>query len=144
LLWSLALVLGLVLLVIPGIIVAITLSLVWCGVVLENLGPVNALKRSHHLVWPGEWWRTFVIVSVPMVILFTAILALYIPLEFIKDLVRSNTVMSVIQNIGEVIIYTLTTPMLYAVLIALYHDLKLRREGSDLFRRIEAANAVAS
>jgi uncharacterized membrane protein len=50
--------LGLVLLIIPGIIVSVGLILVYPIVTLENLGPVDTLKRSWNLT-KGHRWNIF-------------------------------------------------------------------------------------
>ena len=56
-LYGLAIVVGLILLVIPGIILSISLCLAFYLVALENKGAVDSLKSSHALV-KGYWWRT--------------------------------------------------------------------------------------
>lgn len=53
---GLATCIGLVLLIVPGIYVAIRLYMTTQSVVAEDLGPVDALGRSHELV-EGNGWR---------------------------------------------------------------------------------------
>ncbi|HET9445518.1 MAG TPA: hypothetical protein VFO35_04620, partial [Steroidobacteraceae bacterium] len=67
-LFMLALAIGLVLLIIPGIILMVSLFLCYPTAMLDNKGPVSALTESHRLVW-GNWWRTFVMLTVGLIIL---------------------------------------------------------------------------
>ena len=57
-----------VLLIIPGIILMVSLLLCYPTALFDNKGPVSALSESHRLVW-GNWWRTFVMLSVGVIIL---------------------------------------------------------------------------
>jgi hypothetical protein len=52
-------VIGLVLLIVPGVYVFIRLHVCAQSVVAEKLGPVNAIRRSHQLV-EGNGWRALV------------------------------------------------------------------------------------
>lgn len=48
---------GLVLFVLPGIWLAVSLSMVSAVIAVEGTGPIGALRRSYHLV-RGRWWPT--------------------------------------------------------------------------------------
>ena len=43
--------------------------------IVLTVNQLRALKRSHRLVW-GNWWRTLVVVSVPVVIVMILYLGL--------------------------------------------------------------------
>ncbi|HLF98051.1 MAG TPA: YciC family protein, partial [Methylococcaceae bacterium] len=56
-LYTLALAIGMLLLVVPGVILGLSLSFYWIFIMVDNLGAYASLKASHKLVW-GHWWRT--------------------------------------------------------------------------------------
>lgn len=146
LLYFLAIAVGLVLLVIPGVILMGSLMLGMYIIVLEDQGGLAALKRSHQLVW-GNWWRTMAIVTVAMLIYAAGAMAIgaigvavaagggislgQSPEETASALVA----VIVVLNAALSIVFS---PLLISVMVALYHDLKLRKEGGDLAARIEA------
>ena len=74
-LYSIALIVGTLLLLIPGIILSVSLLLYFVLVPLEGKGPLAALKTSHQLVW-GCWWRTTAIFTVGIIILIVIFMAL--------------------------------------------------------------------
>lgn len=55
---GLAVAAGLVLFIIPGVWLAISLSMITPVIALERAGPVEAMRRSFSLV-RGRWWQTF-------------------------------------------------------------------------------------
>ena len=71
LLYGIAVTLGLILLIIPGIFLSISFCLFFYAIVVEGTGPWNALKRSKKLI-KGSWWRTFGIVLI--ILIFVGIL----------------------------------------------------------------------
>jgi len=136
-LYFLAMAGGLILLIIPGIILSLSLSFAFIAIVLDGESAVGALKRSHRLVW-GNWWRTLAVVSVPVVIVM--ILYLGFGIAFGATVVMSNSRPSsdvmITANLVEAAIGGITAPLIYSIMIAQYHDLKLRKEGHDLAARL--------
>jgi len=137
-LYGLAVVGGLLLLVVPGLILALSLGMAPYLVITENLGPVDALKRSHNLVW-GHWWRTAIIITVIMFILMSAYL--------LVGLVSGFSVLAggaevgqggLLVNLAMALFSAVITPVAYALGLALLTDLQLRKEGGDLETRIDA------
>ncbi|MGH8914629.1 MAG: hypothetical protein ACRDZM_08965 [Acidimicrobiia bacterium] len=57
LLASIVVLVGLILLIVPGVWMAGSLTMVSAVVALEETGPIAALSRSHRLV-QGRWWQT--------------------------------------------------------------------------------------
>jgi hypothetical protein len=145
-LFSIALIIGFVLLVIPGIILLISMMLATGLVMFEGKGPVDSLIGSHKLVW-GNWWRTFAILSVGGILVFVIYMAVALVIGVITPFIGLGmddllmyTLMSTLL-IG-VLMNVLVTPFFSALLIALYWDLKLRKEGGDLAARVGALNAA--
>jgi hypothetical protein len=136
-LYFLAMAGGLILLIIPGIILSLSLSLGFFAIVLDGESALVALKRSHLLVW-GNWWRTLAVVSVPMVIVM--ILYLGLGIAFGATLAmsggRPSSDVMITANLIEAAIGGITAPLIYSIMIAQYHDLKLRKEGQDLAARL--------
>jgi hypothetical protein len=64
-----AVVLGFVLLLVPGFYLLVALSLAMPALVLEGRGPIDALKLSRHLM-RGHWWRTAGIYTITLIVTF--------------------------------------------------------------------------
>ena len=63
-------VLGLILFIIPGVIIAVMFSLTVQVIIIERLGVARGLRRSRELV-AGRWWKTFAVLL--LVLLTTAV-----------------------------------------------------------------------
>jgi hypothetical protein len=144
-LYSLAVGIGFVLLLVPGFILMLSLMLCWLLVVLETKGPVAALTGSHRLVW-GNWWRTAAILTVGFIILIVLYIAVGFLVELLTRLVAVDgdpfTVAFVSGLIINGVLYLLATPYYAALLLSVYWDLKLRKEGGDLVARVGALGAA--
>lgn len=109
------------------------------AVVLERLGPGQALARSWRLT-RGSWWRVFGIVLLTMVLVLMVSMLLSFPFSLLgslslflmQDAAWSGVVSGAILYVGDVLIYAITTPFTVAVTTLLYIDLRMRREGLDL------------
>jgi hypothetical protein len=132
---------GLVLLIVPGLILMVSLLAAMPIFLFEDKGPVDSLTSSHRLVW-GNWWRTAVILTVAFFIImvlyfiFGFIAAAIAPLATGGDAVLGAVVslLIVFALLGIVI-----TPYFCALILVIYWDLKLRKEGGDLAARVQAA-----
>ena len=147
--FGIALLLGFILLVIPCLILMVSLALCFNIALLENKGPVDALTESHRLVW-GNWWRTAAILTVGFIIIFVIyliaglIIGVLTPLLVLGGGGTENLLLiSMISGllIG-VLVSVLMTPFYISLAIAIYWDLKLRKDGGDLAARVGALNAA--
>jgi hypothetical protein len=146
-LFTLALMIGTLLLIIPGLILMVSLILCFATALFDNKGPVSALTESHRLVW-GNWWRTFVVLSVGVIVIVVIyvvagmIVGVIAPLLVVggagADDVALFALVSVVLLIA--IMSLLLTPFYIALAIAIYWDLKLRKDGGDLAARAGALN----
>jgi hypothetical protein len=141
-LYSIAVVLGTLALIIPGIILSLTLLFGVYAVVVDNMGPVAALKYSHSLVW-GNWWRTATIVGVATFVLLVGMLLVGGISGFALAAGGSVDLESIDTNpilnfVVLPLISALLSPLFYTFAMAAYNDLKLRRSGADLAERIGA------
>lgn len=139
-LWVLAICVGLLLLIIPGIILIISLMPAQMVYLLEDKGPVAALAASHRLVW-GHWWRTFAILLVGGIIALVVYILMYFVAGVIAAVAGSAeaalaAMLSVLIGIALAGIFL--APYLVSLLLNIYWDLKLRKEGGDLAARAQA------
>jgi len=137
---------GLVLLVVPGLIVMLSLIMYMTLVLFDARGPIDAIVGSHRLVW-GNWWRTCAVLTVMGIL----IVVIFIALGFVIGLaapfagfVLADIVMvvTIVQLVLNAAFYVVLGPFTSAVMIALYWDLKLRKEGGDLAARVSALSAA--
>jgi hypothetical protein len=122
--------LALILLIIPGIYLYICWIVAVPVVLLEDLRGRQALKRSRQLV-TGRWWPTFgayalatIIVSI-LVGVVTGIAAAAVG-------GGTGFAAAIVRAVAGTIAGSITTPILAAVTLVIYVDLRVRKEGFDL------------
>lgn len=128
--YILAVCLGTLLLLVPGLILLVSLMFAQFSVVLEDRGPIQALNRSHNLVW-GQWWRTLgllVLIIVPLWVL-VAIVSGLLGVDSGNASDMSVTGRGLFeQGVVEMVFYALFSPFGYCVLYVYFHDLRLRKQ----------------
>jgi hypothetical protein len=140
-LFAIAFVIGCILLIIPGLILLISLMPAFNLVLFEGKGPVTALIDSHKLVW-GNWWRTFAILTVGFII----VIVIYVLAGFLVGVTLpfasgDGLMFGLLSGVAiGLLMNVLVTPFYVALVIAIYWDLKLRKEGGDLAARVGALN----
>jgi hypothetical protein len=101
----------------------------------EDASTLEAMRSSWALI-RGHWWRTSIIVTVGLIIViiislvfsFVSGLAMVMfPVDPVSMLLRTQIVAAVER--------VFVMPMLPALLVAMYYDYKIRREGADLAAR---------
>jgi hypothetical protein len=139
-LFGFAVAVGFLLFIIPGVYLMGIFQLVFVAIVLENARIGEAFGISRRLI-KGHWWRSAAIVSVAIIIL--------VVLSFLGGLVTAlaavlkpsvGTVLIANQVVGF-IVNVIIVGWMPSVLLAMYHDLKLRHEGGDLSARVDALAA---
>jgi hypothetical protein len=129
-----------VVLSIPATWVAVTLSVSWPVFLLTGRDAVSSLAQSRRLV-SGSWWRLAVIYTVALVLLFilytiAGVIAVMVAVPLAGgDVAVAATLASVVA----VILAAIVAPFMTALVLAVYGDLSVRREGADLAQRISAA-----
>jgi len=153
------------LLVIVGVIGAIASAVidVWfwamfsmtaAAVVLERLGPRQALARSWRLV-RNSFWRVFGILLLAFIIVIVASSVLRLPFTIISavfsagstsftEAIQPSLVSLVIGAIGGIIAGAITQPIWAGVTVLLYVDLRMRREGLDLVLQTATSGGTMS
>lgn len=131
---------GTLALVIPGIYLAVRLSVTFPALLFERIGPVEAYTRSLALVG-GHWWRTFGIFLVTGVALVVLSLALGAGVAALIGHAApdSQTTGAVVATIVNIVFDVIVYPIAAAILTVLYYDLRVRSEGVDAVRPADGA-----
>jgi len=123
-------------LVVLSFYVAILLSCTWPAVLLAGQRPLGALRQSIRLVW-GNWWRvsaTYGVGAITVLVLgmlVGIVIALVVP-ALVSDIpVMTALFTDIASAMGAVV-----APFVGALLLAVFGDLRVRREGTDLQQRI--------
>jgi hypothetical protein len=138
LVWWVVIVVGFALLLIPGIYLLGALCLWPVCLFAGKAGPLASLGQSRDLI-RGHWWRTTTILTVAtiLVLVLSAVAGGVIG-GVVGIFRRDMVVMQLAIQCVAVVVSVFTLPAIPAALVAVYRDLKLRREGSDLAARLGA------
>ncbi len=132
--------------VIPALLLtawlAVMTSLAIPVVVLERRGPFAAIGRSWRLVL-RSYWRVFGIYLLMYLMVSTISAVISFPLGFASGLISgigsaskaSVSVAVVVYAIGEIVIVSLTATIEMSVIVLVYADMRMRKEGMDLVLR---------
>ncbi|MHB8588710.1 MAG: hypothetical protein ACYDA0_07645 [Candidatus Dormibacteraceae bacterium] len=107
---------------------------------IENASLGAAMGRSWRLL-EGRWWRTFLILFLMFIVFYAVRIALsaFIALgQTLLQVVVSSVVVLWISGATSVIIDALVNPILQIAIVLIYFDLRVRREGLDLFQLAQA------
>lgn len=136
--WTIAFIIGLALLIVPslavicaGIYLAVRWSLSVAAMMAEDIGPIKGMSRSWNLV-AGQWWRTFGIILVVLIMRFIIGLALGFLFGLIAGFVTSGDVGLAVVAVGTAVLGALISPIITIAFVLLYFDLRVRKEGLDL------------
>ena len=126
----------------------VRLSVTLPALVLERVSPASAIKRSFELS-RGSGWRLFGILLLTELIVGVASLVLSIPFTIVGSFLgggvslfstsaSASAAAVIIAAIGGIVASTVTAPLSAGVVVLLYADLRIRREGLDLALRAAA------
>jgi hypothetical protein len=131
-------------LVIVLIYVSVRLQLWMAAMFSENLGGAAAVGRSWELV-KGQWWRVTGVGFVSGIVIWILSLGIGAVGGFVIGFIgihgtTPDAMLRRVQLVGAAgqIARLLSIPLLTAVWLAIYQDVRLRREGGDLAARAEA------
>jgi hypothetical protein len=119
---SIGIAVGMLLLIVPGIILAIMWSVALPVCVLEQLGPISSLGRSSDLT-KGHRWK---ILGVIILLVIGNVLG-----AFLLGLLLAP-VGFMVTVIGSLVWTALWTAYYNSVLVMIYHDLRVSKEGVDV------------
>ncbi len=141
---------GSILFIVPGIYLWGLFQLAFVVVIVERAGILGSLSTSARLV-TGNWWRSNVIVFVSFVILFVLLFVITFVAALVAGIFGAAagaaanpagvvSTFQLIQQIVSAVMNLFIMSFLPSVLLAVYHDLKLRKEGGDLAARVGELN----
>lgn len=112
---------GLVIVVLPGIFLAVLLMFAPVGILLDNEDVFSSIKRSAKLVW-GHWWRTLAVLLIPGIFNIIVFVLFRVITQYGFHLTTYNLWFYIINAIPILIL----EPWAVAVVLEQYYDLKLR------------------
>ena len=118
---------GFVLVIVPGIFLAVSLAVVWEALIIEGIGPMESIKRSWRLV-AGERWRVF---GAGLLVIIIAIIVFGILSAVIWFILSPVLGMSggmagyLVQQVSTL----LSIPLTAALGTVIYLDLRVRKES---------------
>jgi hypothetical protein len=128
----LGLALAAVALFIPFIWLGVAWSLAFPVLIAEGARGTKAMGRSFRLV-RGRWWPAFGALALAFMFEFFLGIIVGLPLGFLTSDWDSGSaawlIVTTVINVGSSVI---TTPFMAAVLVLIYFDLRVRKEGFDL------------
>ncbi|HUL81988.1 MAG TPA: hypothetical protein VL131_07595 [Gammaproteobacteria bacterium] len=132
---------GLILLIIPGLIFMIWFVFAPNAVIVERVGPIEALGYSRALV-RGHWWRTAALLTIVGIIVGVVYVILIVVVGVLvvsnPSAIASGQTPWYLNFIAGPLLAMVAVPLTYALLLSIYYDLKTRLEGGDLAARIAA------
>ena len=136
--------LGFVAVVVFEAIVQVRLSLTIPAVVLERVGPWAGIQRSWRLS-RGSSWRLFGILLLTGLLVSICELVLQIPFDIVTGIIDSHisdatvtglyVLVLIIGALGSIVAGAVVRPFSAGVIVLLYLDMRMRREGFDLALR---------
>jgi hypothetical protein len=119
-------------LLIPFIWLGVSWSIAFPVLIAEGERGTGALRRSFRLV-RGRWWPTFGALALGFMFQFFVGLVFGIPLSLLAQRWDSGSVAAIaVRTVVSVTSSVITTPFMAAVLVLIYFDLRVRKEGFDL------------
>ena len=131
-LYVLGVMLGTLLLILPGIWLYVAWAFALPVLLVEGLRGAKALRRSFDLV-KGRWWRTFGVIVVGFIL--AGIIGALVQGVFLIGIVvgpDNDVLVLVLSAIAGVVGLAVSTPFQAALLTVVYFDLRVRKEGFDL------------
>ena len=118
---------------------AVMVSLTIPVVVLERRNPFAAVGRSWRLVL-GSYWRVFGIYVLMYLVMWILSFIVSLPLELVTGLAGASagggrttiTLALAALTIGEIVIASLALTIETGVVVLVYADMRMRKEGMDL------------
>jgi hypothetical protein len=134
---------GLILLVIPGILVAVMYALSIPSAMLENLKGSPAMERSKVLA-KGAWGRIFMILLLVVILSYVGAILLQWPLLLLGSAVGSPTAIGVFNGLGSFLGTAIFAPIGNIALALQYYDSRVRKEAFDLQHMMQGLGGASA
>jgi len=133
---------GLLLVAVPLTYLSIALSCAWPAQVLAGRSAAGSIGYSLRLV-SGNWWRVATVYTVALAIatVFYSVVTVIVLLVTSVLGTLDLAVVTAVATVSFSAISAAAAPFAGAVLLALFGDLQVRREGTDLQRRLAGSAA---
>ena len=132
---GMAIVIGIIFLIIPGIYLACRLITCVPAALLEDLGARESLERSFALTKDSAW-RAFVIYFLYVSMIYATLILFAIPFGFVAVMAGKDPHMlrlaAGIMQVGQFCAGVLVTPFFLIATSVFYYDLRVRKEAFDL------------
>ncbi len=125
---SLGIFVGLIFFIIPGIMLALRWAVALPACVVENVGPLAAMRRSAELT-KGHRWKIFGIFVLIMVVFFVAFAIIGVLAALGVVAAPEGIGRLVLAGIITVIVTGIVTAYFNVVAAMIYHDLRVAKEG---------------
>ncbi len=130
---------GFVLCIVPGVLLSALFTLVAPAIAIEEIGPVEAMRRSWRLVWPRLWPVLGTSMLAGLIASFVGTVIGAVP-STLAALVGGSWAW-VVAGLGTTLGQLVAAPIVAIVATLLYFDARIRQEGFDL--QVIAAHAGA-
>ena len=138
----LAICVGFILLVIPGIYLLGSLFLFVPAIVLDGKGPIESLNHSHKLV-KGNWWRLATIGGIALIMMYLVYLVAAVLVGLVMGFRGSDPAFVFIVDVVSTLVGSLLMfPFFSALYVEMYREVKMRKQGGDLAARIESVGTA--
>ncbi len=129
---SIAVMIGFLLIFVPGVILASALAVAPSALVVEGLSANEAMNRSWNLT-KGHRWKVFWTMVVAVVLVYAVTLSASIISGVISNVLGAAPLIAVVLATAIAALLSLFVyPFMYAAVTVLYYDLRVRKEGFDL------------
>jgi len=134
---GIGIVFGCILFIVPGILLYLAWSLSAPVIVIEKLGPLDALPRSSKLT-KGSRGRIFVVLLLALVFAWIVASIFQLPILYLAGVSRLlnpraiPTWINALMQIANFLSTTLATPISAIAISLIYYDQRVRKEGLDL------------
>ena len=145
---GLATVVGIVLLIIPGIILACRLAISVPAAVVEKESPVAAMARSMELT-KGFFWQMFLLLLLVAVLTYVVGILLQLPVlvsSFTAAVAKQQVSLgvSIYSHLAEFVSSVLVGPIGTISASLMYYNLRVKKEGFDIQHLISTLGPSAS
>jgi hypothetical protein len=129
--YLLAVIVGCLLLILPGVIVSVSLWLFGPAVILERKGIIESLKFSAGMV-SGNWWLVAIVQTLGFIAFIGFLLLESLAVELLASVVSLDAAVGrVVEVAAACVAAMVTTPFLTALILEIYFELKLRKAGAS-------------
>jgi hypothetical protein len=135
---------GLALLAVPGLYLTVAFLFAVPALLARRRGPLDALAYCARLVY-GNWWRTALILTIAAVVMLAwyMVLAATALLAFSAGGIADVAVVTAVSRAAGIAMGAIIAPFACAMILAIFGELRARREGLDLAERLRADSCGA-